>query len=635
MRTITSPPAILLSLLFFVLIHYRVEAQRAGYWQQEAAYEMEIEMDVETHRFRGNQQLTYTNHSPDTLKTFYYHLYFNAFQPGSMMDVRSRTIQDPDRRVGGRIQQLDEHEQGYQQIESLSQNGTEVTWEIIDTVMEVQLAEPIMPGSTTVFEMEFDAQVPVQIRRSGRDNEEGIAYSMTQWYPKAAEYDERGWHNHPYVGREFHGVFGTFDVWIHIDSDYRVAATGYLQNPEAIGQGFGTTGDEPAPSADGTLSWHFRTDLQHDFMWAADPDYRHKTAQVPGGPLLRFFYQADPVAENAPEDRQQELLEQWERLPEYTIRAFQYMNEYFGQYPYEEYVVAQGGDGGMEYIMGTLITGNRDFQSLVGVTVHELVHAWYQGVLANNESYYHWMDEGFTVYASWRIMKELFGEELDDSIARDYDNYYRIVKAGIEEPMQRHADHFQRNIAYSIASYSKGAIFLHQLGYIIGRETLDRGMRRFFEEWAFRHPAGRDFIRTMEREAGIQLYWYYDYWVNSVRTIDYGIDAVREANEKTVVHLRRNDEMPMPIDIEVERKDGSVQHHHIPLRMMWGHKENEFPTTPRRVEPAWPWVDPEYKLELEIPLEEIVRIEIDPTRRMADVRRDNQRWESVEPEMKP
>ncbi|MEX2586240.1 MAG: M1 family aminopeptidase, partial [Balneolaceae bacterium] len=354
-------------------------------------------------------------------------------------------------------------------------------------------------------------------------------------------------------------------------------------------------------------------------------------AQVPEGPLLRFFYQADPVAENASEDQQQVLLDQWERLPEYTIRAFEYMNEHFGQYPYDEYVVAQGGDGGMEYIMGTLITGNRDFQGLVGVTVHELVHAWYQGVLANNESYYHWMDEGFTVYASWRVMKELFGEELDDSIARDYDNYYRIVKAGLEEPMQRHADHFQRNIAYSIASYSKGAIFLHQLGYIIGREALARGMRRFYEEWAFRHPTGRDFIRTVEREAGIQLYWYYEYWVNSVRTIDYGIDSVRVENEKTVVHLRRHDEMPMPIDIEVERKDGSVQHHHIPLQMMWGHKENEFPTTPRRVEPAWPWVDPEYKLELEIPIDEIARIEIDPTRRMADVRRDNQRWEPVEP----
>ncbi|MEX2586241.1 MAG: M1 family peptidase, partial [Balneolaceae bacterium] len=157
MRTITRPMATFLILLTLVLADHRVEAQRAGYWQQEVAYEMEIDMDVETHRFRGTQQLTYINHSPDTLKTFYYHLYFNAFQPGSMMDVRSRAIQDPDRRVGGRIQQLDEHEQGFQQIRSLFQNGTAVTWRIKDTVMEVQLAEPIPPGSESIFEMEFDA----------------------------------------------------------------------------------------------------------------------------------------------------------------------------------------------------------------------------------------------------------------------------------------------------------------------------------------------------------------------------------------------------------------------------------------------------------------------------------------------
>ncbi|MEX0995040.1 MAG: M1 family peptidase, partial [Balneolaceae bacterium] len=229
---ISALPALLFIAVCFFTQYDLSEAQRDGYWQQEVNYEMEIDFDVNNHRFDGTQKLTYSNHSPDTLHRVYYHLYFNAFQPNSMMDKRSRTIEDPDSRVQDRIYHLEEDEIGYQHVQKLTQNGTPVEYEIKETVMEVSLAEPILPDSETVFEMEFEAQVPLQVRRSGRNNAEGIEYSMAQWYPKMAEYDYMGWHATPYVGREFHGVFGNFDVTIHIDRDYVVAAAGYLQNPQ-------------------------------------------------------------------------------------------------------------------------------------------------------------------------------------------------------------------------------------------------------------------------------------------------------------------------------------------------------------------------------------------------------------------
>ena len=608
------------------LLPEMLEAQRYGYWQQEVDYKMEIDFDVDSHRFDGRQVLTYTNNSPDTLDRVFYHLYFNAFQPGSMMDKRSRTIQDPDNRVRDRIYYLDEDEIGYQNILTLTQDGEPVSYKINDTVMEVELAEPILPNSGTTFEMEFEAQVPVQVRRTGRHNVEGIEYSMAQWYPKMAEYDYMGWHAHPYIAREFHGVFGNFDIKIHIDREYVVAATGYLQNPEEVGHGYESADMQVQQPSGDKLTWHFKSDYQHDFMWAADPDYVHVTSQVPDGPKLRFFYQTDPVAENASEERQEDLLENWEQLPELTAKAFQYMNEHFGEYPYDEYIVAQGGDGGMEYIMGTLITGNRTLRSLTGVTVHELIHAWYQGVLANNESYYHWIDEGFTVYASTRVMDHLFGDGTGDPFANTYNNYFRIVEAGIEEPMNQHADHYHTNTAYSIASYTKGMMFLHQLSYVIGQETLDSGMRRFYDEWKFKHPTGLDFIRIMEKESGIKLNWYYDYWVKSVRTIDYGIEEVRPNGSETEVTLTRNGLMPMPLDLEVEYTDGTVEHFYIPLLIMHGEKENEFPDIDRTVEDVWPWVYPEYELTIPRAKGDIVKIEIDPSMRMADTDRSNNIW---------
>ena len=213
--------------LLTLAVLFEVAAQSPD-WQQRVDYQMKVSLDDRTHILRGNQALIYHNYSPDTLNRMYYHLYFNAFQPGSMMDVRSRSIEDPDRRVSDRISRLKADEQGYQRVLSLRQNDRSISFRVEGTILVVDLLEPIAPNATTRLDMEFEARVPLQIRRSGRDSAEGIAYSMSQWYPKVAEYDHRGWHATPYIGREFHGVWGSFDVTIEIDADFMVAATGTL-----------------------------------------------------------------------------------------------------------------------------------------------------------------------------------------------------------------------------------------------------------------------------------------------------------------------------------------------------------------------------------------------------------------------
>ena len=597
---------------------------QAHYWQQHVAYEMAVAMDVTTHRFTGTQTLNYQNNSPDTLDRVFYHLYLNAFRPGSMMDIRSRTIADPDPRVGDRILRLKEDEIGFQRIISLTQDGADVKHTAQETVLEVTLAQPILPGQSTTFSMEFEGQVPAQIRRSGRDNAEGIRYSMAQWYPKLAEYDEDGWHADPYIGREFYGVWGSYDVKITIPADYVVAATGTLQNPEAIGHGYEASGQTVKPPKDGTLTYHFRADNVHDFVWAADPDYRHTTAQVPNGPMLHFFYQADTLAQN------------WEQLPDATVRAFQYMSANFGQYPYDSYSVIQGGDGGMEYPMATLITGHRSFRSLVGVTVHELIHSWYQGVLGTNESLYPWMDEGFTTYASNRTMFYLLsnrgdapyprrvptvptvlGQSINEQ-ASAYGGYFNLVESGLEEPMTTHSDHYHTNQAYGSAAYSKGAVFLSQLSYVVGQATFDRGMRRYFNTWKFKHPDAQDFIRVMEKESGIVLDWYLEYFVNGTHTIDYGIRSVENEGPQTYVTLDKIGLMPIPLDVVVTYQDNRQELFYIPLGMMWGEKENET-DLPRTVLADWPWTFPTYRMTIPHPASNIKSIVIDPSLRMADV----------------
>lgn len=592
--------------LFFILNAWSQSTR----WQQRVAYKMDIKMDVKTHQFKGLQELLYFNNSPDTLYNVYYHLYFNAFQPGSMMDIRSLTITDPDGRVGDRISKLKPDEIGFQKILSLKQNGRPLTYEVAGTILEVQLNEPILPGNKATFVMDFEAQVPKQIRRSGRNNAEGIDYSMSQWYPKMAEYDYMGWHPNPYVGREFHGVWGDFDVKITIDPKYVIGGTGYLQNAEEIGHGYEAPGTK-VPEHKKDITWHFKAEDVMDFVWAADPDYTHDIAQVPGGPRLHFFYQKNQNTE-----------ENWSKLPGITVRAFQYMNERFGVYPYEQYSVIQGGDGGMEYPMATLITGNRSISGLVGVTVHELVHSWFQHLLGTNESLYAWMDEGFTTYATNETIKYITNSNSLNPHRGSYMSYIALVNSGAEEPSSLHADHFNTNRAYSISAYSKGAVFLNQLSYIMGQEDFDKGMLKYFNTWKYRHPNPNDFIRIMEKQSGMVLDWYLNYWIHTTKTIDYGIGRVKDNGKSTTITLERLDEIPMPIDLEVTYTNGDKETYYIPLRIMRNEKKNDRGKK-LILQEDWPWTNPQYDLVIPKRRSDISEIKIDPSGRLADINNQN------------
>ena len=577
------------------------------YWQQQVAYDIRVRLDETKHLLRGSEVVTYHNHAPDTLDRVYFHLYYNAFQPGSMMDVRSRTIADPDPRVGSRIAHLEPEAQGYQKIHTLMQDGVPLRTQVNGTVLTAWLSTPLPPGGRTTFFLDFEAQIPVQIRRTGRDNKEGISYSMAQWYPKLAEYDAMGWHTHPYVGREFYGVWGDFEVRITLNTSYVVAATGMLQNKEAIGKGYAKRARLAADG--GEQTWHFSARRVHDFVWAADPDYLHEAVTLPQGVVLRFFY--EPAHKK-----------NWKRLRKDMMKIFPLVERNFGKYPYDTYSVIQGGDGGMEYPMATLITADRSYESLLRVTLHELLHSWYQGVLGSNESLYAWLDEGFTTYATQVVWHAFARESGENPVQSSYDAYKAIVGRGKEERMNTWADHFTTNAAYSVASYAKGAVFQHQLSYVVGRETFARALHRYYEVWQFKHPTPADYMRIVEKASGMELDWYLEYFANTTHTIDYGIDSLLAEGEQTRVQLSRVSRMSMPVDVYVRYKGGKEVMYTIPLSIMNGHKKEEG-VVPL---PPWPWVSSTYVFKLPAPLSTVEGVTIDRTGRLADINGDNQHY---------
>ena len=595
-------------------------AAQPNRWQQRVNYKMNVDVDVKTNLINGTEKLEYTNNSPDQLTKVYFHLYWNAFQPGSEMDVRSRELgktlingrPDWDSRVKDRISKLTPSEIGFQKIRSLKMNGVEQAMKVYGTILEVDLTKPIPAKSKVNFDVVFEAQVPVQIRRSGRDNAEGVRYSMSQWYPKLCEYDYEGWHTPQYVAREFYGVWGDYDVTIKIDKSYKLGGTGVLKNANEIGWGYDKAGTELKNISSSKRTWHFVGNNVHDFVWAADPAYEHIVKQVDGVTINVIYKKVDSLEKS------------WETVADAAVTVLPYMEKRFGKYAYPQYSFIQGGDGGMEYPMATLVKGPG-----LGTAFHEWMHSWYQMMLGSNENEYPWMDEGYAsyaegeVYAYYRKVKGLKEpESFPLNHAGAYRGYYFLMKSGLAEPMTTNADHYNTNFAYEINAYSKGEMLLEQLGYIVSDSVRDKILLKYYKLWRFKHPNPNDFFKVAQDVSGVQLGWYKEYWLNTIKTIDYSIDSLWEFGNVTKIRLRRIGQMPMPIDLQLTFKDSTQELHYIPMDMMLADKPAE--TSEKRVvHDVWNWTNPTYIVEFNHPLNQLIKAEIDPTKRMADVNLDN------------
>ena len=570
-------------------------------WQQAVSYDMEVTLDSASHQYQGVAKVTYKNNSPETLDKVFWHLFFNAFQPGSMMDVRSRTIEDPDRRVGSRIVELPEEEWGWIHMERVKAFGQDADFDEDGTILVVDLPKALRPGKSVTFELAWTAQVPRQIRRSGWMNKEGVEYSMTQWYPRLCEFDHHGWHSNPYIGREFHGIWGDFEVTLDVPSGYVVAGTGVKTSEKAL------EGPQGTPRTQST----FEADDVIDFAWAADPDFIVESVVV-GDVDLNLVHQANPDIDS-----------NWTALAGYAAKAMAFINEDIGPYAYPQYTVAQGGDGGMEYPMITLVTGERSLRSLVGVTVHEMAHSWFQAMVATNESLHEWMDEGFTSWAESRCMAHLFADPMkpsEDPHGWAYASYIRQHLSGNEEPLITHADHYKTNRAYGVGAYSKGEVLVEQLGAIVGPEVRDAAMRRYFKEWSFKHPGPHDFKRVVERESGLELDWYFQDMMHTTNAVDYQVSGVQVQNDSAVIQLARLGDMAMPQDLTLTWDDETTTSVHIPLVMMRGHRalrDGEI------LGGDWPWVDPNYELTLPTAGKRLKSVELNASGLVADVHPEN------------
>lgn len=604
-----------MKILFSITMFLNIVNIFAQEWQQHTDYKMDISVDTKNYSYDGKMDFTYYNNSPYELKELYFHLYFNAFRPGSVMDQRLYSIKDPDTRMvrigkdglkHSRINDLSKENQGYYKIINIKQNGKKLDFQISGTIMKVKLNKPIKSKSSTKLTMKWLAHIPSIIRRAGKLNEEGVELSMAQWYPKVAAYDRAGWHIDEYIAREFYAPFSNFDVKIELPQNYIVGASGKLLNASEMPK----YGQQVKRKKN---KWHFKADNIHDFVWAADPDFTVDTVQVPDGPKVYFVYQ---------QNMKKEYIDNWKKVQPITVKFFQFMNHRFGKYPWENYTIIQAGDGGMEYGMATFIAGKSNFRDLASVIFHEGAHSWFQQLFGFNETENEWMDEGFTSYAEAKAIALVLDNKNPDEVGvhrQAYSNYYNLIFHNIEEPISILADYYNYNYTYGVSAYSKGQIFVSQLGYIIGEENLKKTFLKFYDEWKFRHPDASDFTKIASDISGINLKWYRNLFVNTTRKIDYAIDEVLDKKIKLI----NRSNFAMPLDVLVNFEDGSKTLYYIPLYGMRGEKTFEkeyYPNTEFKVLPNWAWTNPNYEFDVD---KKIKKVEIDPTKRLADYIAEN------------
>lgn len=620
-------------------MYWKNKKPHAAYWQQDVFYKIDAIIDEQTDIISGTEQLTYFNNSPDTLHFVFFHLYQNAFVPGSYLDDLQKN-----NGINVKYGKYESMQRGIV-IESVKDESEELEKILDNTILKVYLKKPLLPNNSCVFNIQFKTfyDSGTTRRRMKKFNSYGAKhYNGCQWYPKLCVYDNHsGWNTDQHLNREFYGDFGSWDVTLNFASNYIVEATGVLQNenemlPDTLKQKIHIRnfkdkpwGEKPSiiiPYKKGVRKiWKYHADNVHDFAFTANPNYRMADTFWNGVRCVTIVQ--EPHASG------------WQTAAEYCAKIIKCFSEDFGMYEYPKMVVADAQDG-MEYPMLTL-DGGKD-PGYRGLLIHEVGHNWFYGMIGNNETYRAMMDEGFTQFLTSWGLEHIDGKHIvSDPIknryvkfftkpanARDARVYYGYLADAIthsDEPLNTHSDNFHGAVGQGGGYrhvYMKTATMLYNLQYLLGDSLFSKAMKHYVAQWKMNHPYPEDFRNSIIQFTKADLNWFFDQWMETTKNIDYKIAGVKktEMTNEYAIKLKRKGRMQMPIDLQVIDKKDSVHNFYIPNT--WFEKEVSASTKLLPKWYGWDKLKPSYTAIVNIP-NGIKNVIIDPSERLADVNNYN------------
>lgn len=582
---------------------YRTGAGEPGpeYWQQRVDYEIRATLDPASQTITASETITYANHAPDTLRFVWLQLDQNLFAPGS----RGGQAFPQEARFGG-----GGFVGGYS-IARVAAGGRELETRIEDTLMRVDLAEPLPPGGTASFSIDWSFRIPEHgADRMGRD---GDLYLIAQWYPRLAVYDDvDGWNTMPYLGQgEFYLEYGDFTVALTVPAAYLVGATGVLENTgdvltaaqqerlAAARQGSEVVnvvteaeqGGDAAirPATTGTATWRFRAENVRDFAWAASPDFVWDATSA-GDVLIHALYR--PQATD------------WREAAAMTRHSIGFYSELLGEYPYPTATAIEGPVFGMEYPMVVFVGGVEEREALFDVLDHEWGHMWFPMVVGSDERRYAWMDEGIDTFINLLSKAAYFPES--QPVLQNVAQYAAAIRVFPEQPISEAPDRFVAGSpALGIAGYIKPAVMLSALRALAGEEAFDSALARYFQVWSFKHPQPADFYRFMGDQLGRELDWFWNNWIYTTGTNDMailGVDQNQADGAWTVtVSVDQRGDLLMPAQVVGRTESGATDTVTIPVEAFYlSDRATATLTLPERAEriavnagPEWGDVNPQ------------------------------------------
>jgi len=569
---------------------YRTGDGRPGeaYWQNEADYQIQVRLDTASHRVTGSETITYTNNSPHDLENLWVQLEQNLFDP----DSRGARITPADARFSGAFE-----EGGYELSDvQITRNGTTsaATTLVDGTRMRISLDEPLAAnGGTAELSMDFTYILPQYgADRHGRlDVEDGTVYEFAQWYPRMFVYDDvNGWNTLPYLGQgEFYLEYGTFALDLTVPSDYVVAASGTLQNPDEVltdtqrqrldearqsretvhiitEEEAGTDATRPGSdgaNGDGTTTWRYVAEDVRDVAWATSNAFIWDAATAEtgnGSTLAMSLYPKEGLGS--------EQNPGWEHSTEYVQHSVEHYSETWdAPYPYPVAINVAGIVGGMEYPQIMFCSYQARGRALFGVTDHEFGHTWFPMVVGSDERRHVWMDEGVNTFINQYSAMEFYDADVQTVMQR----LARLVTAsmqgaGGEQPSTTYADQIRRR-ALGFLAYRKPAAGLMLLReWVIGPERFDTAFKAYYDRWAYKHPQPSDFFRTLESESGEELDWFVRSWFYETDVLDFAVQGVETNDDgRTLVTVSSDEELMLPMPVRLTYADGTTEDRRVPV----------------------------------------------------------------------